>query len=234
MSRSNGADRLVRTAGLPAVRLGFPFAVIVCSFVVLACNGGEGDKPDGLAGASDPSAVIDATSARSPAAGRTLNPAPPATRPPPIAGSAVLSIDAAADTPAVDAAATHAVGSEFAIAITLDALEEPAAGFQLDLSWGVGVAAFVSFQNTATEAFPTCSRTLSTENSVSGYCLRTEGEVPYTGTLAQVRLRCVAAGETMITLRPPGPQVIGTKIESTPGRNVVHRLTLGQATIICE
>jgi hypothetical protein len=126
------------------------------------------------------------------------------------------------------------VGSEFTIPITLDALDEPAAGYQLDVAWNGGALGYVSFQNAATEAFPTCSRILSTATSVSGYCLRTEGEAPYTGTLARIRLHCTAAGETSVTLRPPGPQVIGTKIESTPGRNVVHRLTLGQATIICE
>jgi hypothetical protein len=193
--------------------------IVTCAVTAAACDGGDSTErsPDANTGA-------DVT----PAAGRTA-----ATVPPPVLSEATLSVDADVASNSVETSGAHGVGEEFDVAVTLDQLEQPAAGYQLDLSWNSSVVTFVALQNAAADAFPTCSPTLSAPSSASTYCLRTDGETEYTGQLARIRMRCLGAGESPIELRSPGAEVVGTKIESAPGRNVVHELTLRSATITC-
>jgi hypothetical protein len=217
---------------------------LLCALLVLAACDDE-DGPPGPP-AAGPSAVNtaagggtlasgtagpDATAAAAGTqpAGRT----PEATAPPPIIGDTVLSIDADATSPAVNVSAAYGSGAEFDVVVTLDVLTESAAGYQIDLTWDPAVLAFVEIENNATQAFPACSRTLTTANSVSMACLHTQDDSLYTGPLASVTFRCAAAGETTLALRLPGNEVIGTRIESRPGRNIEHDLTLNEATVTC-
>jgi hypothetical protein len=194
--------------------------MLACALAIAACDSDD---------SADPSVDSDSGADVTPAIVRIA-----ATVPPPINAPATLSVDADAASAGIDTVATHEVGDEFDLAVTLDELREPAAGYQIDLSWNSSVVSFVALQNDATDAFPTCSPTLSAQSSASSYCLRTDGETEYTGALARARFRCVAPGETLVELRPPEAEVVGTKIESAPGRNVVHELMLRSATITCE
>jgi hypothetical protein len=210
----------------------FALLISLCA-VVMACAGGDGDDRAQTPPA-DQSPPASANMRGTAASGEDRTPAAPApTRPPATTASATLSVDADPASPSVDSDATFAPQTEFEVVLTLDQLAETIAGYQVDLAWDSTVVTFVAITNAAGDAFPACSRTLSGPGSVSSACLRTEGDAAYNGPLARIRLRCAAAGETEVSFRLPAAEVVGTRLESTPARNIVHQLTLVPATITC-
>ena len=64
--------------------------------------------------------------------------------------------------------------------------------------------------------------------------LRAEGAATYTGPLTRLTLRCLTAGSSRVEMRSPGPEVIGTKLESPPASNVTHQLRLTAVDITCS
>ena len=192
-------------------------ALVLVALIVTACsdddNGGEEPPSPTISGA------------------QTIAGAP--SRAAPRVVTSAISIDADPASPTIDANATRAVGEEFDVAATLDRLGEAGAGYQLDIAWNSSVLEFVALTNVAEEAFPTCSPTLSSSGNVTTYCLRTDGAANYIGPLARITFRCMSPGSSQFDLRPPGPEVIGTRIESPPAANVSHELTLTAANVTC-
>jgi hypothetical protein len=205
-------------------------ASVVSLALFAGCDGGD----DGDIGATASPAAVESTAGATRAVlTATPGTTPASTLPPPISSGTTLSIDADPATPEIDARAASPAGAGFDVAVVLETSTEPAQGFQLDLAWDAGILEFVLFESASGGAFPACSRTITTPGSASAACLRTQDETAYTGPLARFRLRCLGAGETALRLRLPAPEVIGTKIESAPGRNIQHELTLRDATISC-
>jgi hypothetical protein len=227
-------------------RAWMPASLLAAALLIFAgCDGGGGGSPpSGTPGdpSSGPSAAVSVSggtpanggtpAARSTASnGETETPA--ATASPSATGSTALSIDG--DTLAVGAQseASYALAAEFEIVIALDALAEPAAGYQVALTWDPAVLSFVSVTNVAATEFPACSPTLSDAGSVSIACLRTGEDLAYTGPLARITLRCATAGASTLRFRLPAQGVVGTRIESTPSKNFKHDLRLTEAEIRC-
>jgi hypothetical protein len=214
-----------------------------CLLLATACDGDDGGgSPTGTPG--DPSSGPSVSSSSgtpspddTPAAGSTASndggETPEATAPPAETGSTVLSIDADELSAGAQTQASYPLGAEFSVVIALDVLAEPAAGYQIALTWDAAVLSFVSIENVADVEFPACSPTLSDASFGSVACLRTEEDLAYVGALARVTLRCNVAGASTLRFRLPAAGVIGTRIESKPAKNFVHELTLNETEIRC-
>jgi hypothetical protein len=226
-------------AWLPALLL------VACLFAAAACDDDDSASPAGTPGdpSSGPSAAASSTGGtpfdggNTAAAGSTASigagATPLATFPPPATGSTALSIDADVLTAGTQTEASFALAAEFELLVLLDVLAEPAAGYQIAVTWDPAVLSFVAIENAAAVEFPACSPTLSGAGFVSIACLRTADDLGYTGALARVTLRCSGAGASTVRFRLPAAGVIGTRIESQPVKNFKHELSLGEAEIRC-
>jgi hypothetical protein len=212
-----------------------------------ACDDDDGGaSPAGTPGdpSSGPSAAASSTGGKpsdGENAGTGGSPAPnggdetaAATAPTPETGSTALSIDADAVTAGTQTQASYAPAAEFEVVVLLDVLAEPAAGYQIAVTWDLAVLSFVAIENAAAVEFPACSPTLSGAGFVSIACLRTDDDLEYTGALARVTLRCTGAGASTLRFRLPAAGVIGTRIESRPVKNFKHELSLAGAEIRCS
>jgi hypothetical protein len=172
--------------------------------------------------------------AGSPTAGPSPTPRPP------LSGS-VVSIDADASTPAVDATATYSTGSEFTVAFVIEAVGEPYQGYQFGIQRDPNVLAYVSVEHLQKANLTGCAPVSEDDgNRVAAGCLDLEArDITETGQMATITFRCAAAGTSPLDLLSPA-EILSSDREG-PGTKLVARaapdglpITMNDASVTCS
>ena len=148
-----------------------------------------------------------------------------------------MAIDANADTPEVETAATYPVGESFTVAFVIRDAGGPYQGYQADTNIPTSVISYDSVELLRPAGLQTCSPTQTFDgNRFAAFCLHTELQpVEYEGPVTRITFVCDSAGEGVLELRGIESANLGTKVQrEEEDVSYLHTLTLEDATITCQ